>query len=73
MIFVSASANCAPEWTHRNDTPSVMRSLIARAVSWVRNSVQLGVAVLVMRSKRLLQSVAAKLSGSCCALIVAVA
>ena len=73
IILVKQSANWAPLCTHLNDTPSVRRSLMARAFSWVRNSEQLGVAVLVTRSYRLLQSVAAMLSGNCCAFKVAVA
>ena len=50
IIFVNASANCAPVCTHLSFTPSDNRSLIALAWSWVRNSWQLGGAVLVTRS-----------------------
>ena len=73
MTLVKASASWAPECTHRKETFSFNKSLIALAVSWVRNSAQLGIAVRLTRSKRDLQSVAAKVSGSCLAFRVAVA
>ena len=72
MILVSASANCAPLCTHRRLIPSSIISLIERATSCVRNSAHCGGAVRVTRSKRDLQSVAATLSGRCCAWKVAV-
>ena len=70
--MVRQSANWAPLWTHLKDTPSLRRSLICRAFSWVRNSAHWGGAVLVTRSYKLLQSVAATLSGSVVAFTVAV-
>ena len=72
MILVRLSANCAPLWTHRSWIPSDRRSLIFRALSWVRNSLQAGGAVRVTKSKRLLQSVATVSSVNLWAFIVAV-
>ena len=63
ITLVRKSASCAPPCTQRSDTFSVRNSLMARAFSCVRSSVQLGVAVRVMRSYRDLQSVAATLAG----------
>ena len=62
IIFVRASANWAPEWTQCNFMPSERMSLIERAKSWVLNSEQFGMAVRVVKSYRLLQSVMAKSS-----------
>ena len=70
MIFVSASANCAPLWTHRNLTPSARKSFIAWAWSWVLNSEHDGVAVRVTRSNSDLQSVTA-IDGSSLSVAVA--
>ena len=63
MTFVRQSANCAPECTHLIDTPSEIKSFIARACNCVRNSAQLGGAFRVTRSNRGLQSVAATEAG----------
>ena len=59
MAFVRASANCAPECTHRRIIPSCRASVIALETSWTLNSAHDGGAVRVVRSKRLLQSVIA--------------
>ena len=72
MILVRLSASWAPECTHLTCTPSSNRFLIRRAFSCVLNSLRAGTAVLVTKSKRLLQSVAMVPSGSCWDLIVAV-
>ena len=74
MILVKESASCAPECTHRSVIPSESCSLIARVCNCVLNSWQLGGAVRVTRSYKLLQSVAATESGcDCCKRYVAVA
>ena len=59
MAFVKLSASWAPLGTHLNFVPSRKASLIDRAISWTLNSEQLGGAVLVIRSYKLLQSVMA--------------
>ena len=64
IIFVKLSASCAPLATQRSWTPSSSISLIFFAFNIVRYSLHVGVAVLVTKSKRLLQSVAASPSGS---------
>lgn len=66
MIFVRASASCAPEWTHLKVVFSDNISLIALAWSWVRNSEHCGGAVFVTRSNKDLQSVAEMASGRFC-------
>ena len=63
IIFVKLSASCAPLATQRSWTPSSSISLIFFAFNIVRYSLHVGVAVLVTKSKRLLQSVAASPSG----------
>lgn len=72
IILVRQSANWAPECTHLRDVPSDSKSLMALAANWVRNSEHCGGAVLVTRSYRDLQSVAATLSGNDGADMVAV-
>ena len=61
IILVKQSASCAPLCTHLRFIPSESMSFMALAANWVRNSAHWGGAVLVTRSKRDLQSVAATL------------
>lgn len=58
MIFVKQSATCAVDGTHLTTTPVVKCSLINLACNKVRDSWHAGGAARLIKSNKLLQSVA---------------